>query len=174
MAVLYALKANQLFDFTGTDSYSLKMVTHLIDMYIAARQQGEESLSLQQQLEKQMNIFFEESINNNELYFTCGIALDCKRIDIIQRIIEAAENKDEIIEYIKVIVNNPNVDYELKSEVFELICQSINTVDSNETQKIDIQNISECLVNKNDCEGFLKVFNTLSEEMKMQILLDYD
>ena len=178
-AVLYALKANKLFNFTGTDSYSLKMVTHLIDMYISARQIGEEKMNIQKELENQMNIFFNESIQNNELYFTCGIALDCKRVDIIKIILEKAEKKDEIIEYIKVILNNPNVDYQLKSEVFELICETVNdemdkSNEMNNERKFDIQNISECLVNKNDCEGFLKIFATLSEEMKMQILLDYD
>ncbi|GAB1220848.1 hypothetical protein ENUP19_0060G0027 [Entamoeba nuttalli] len=165
-AVNYALKADELFKFEGNDNYSVKMITHLIDMYIKERRQKKE---VDQLMEDKMNKFFKEAIEKEEEYLTIGIALDCRRVDVIKEILGKTKEKDEIIEYLKKITNSSSVDYSLKNEVMEIVSESLN-----EHSQIDLESISECWVKKNDGDGFMKMFNQLSEEMKMQVLLDYE
>ncbi|ELP93673.1 26S proteasome non-ATPase regulatory subunit, putative, partial [Entamoeba invadens IP1] len=165
-AVTYALRSGEYFHFTGNTDYANKMITHSIEMYITLKHTRK---SIPNELESVINTFFEEGIAANELYITIGIALDAQRVDVIKRVLEVASDKESLLKYLRRIMSDLEVNNTMKGSLMEVMSDCLLS-----QNQVDLQSISEFWMKTNDSDGFMTMFNKLNEEMKMQVLLDYD
>ncbi|KAL7712587.1 26S proteasome non-ATPase regulatory subunit 1-like protein [Entamoeba marina] len=89
-AVQHALEAGELFDFHCNSDYNNKIISTLVEVYITTRKEN-----------KVVPEKYELALEQQECYIALGVAMEAKRIDIIERALNCSSEKNAIIEYIK-------------------------------------------------------------------------
>ena len=149
------------------NDYEKKMVFTLINNYIELRKLDKE---IPIKLNSIVDSFFENSLNGDNKEEVIGIAIESRRIDIIQKIIENTIRPVELINKIKEILDKINVDYKFKTQLLELFTKE--AMKNPETG--NIESMTDLWLGIKDVDGLVKLLNTMPEDVAAQILLDYE
>uniref|UniRef100_A0A1I8HYZ4 26S proteasome non-ATPase regulatory subunit 1 n=1 Tax=Macrostomum lignano TaxID=282301 RepID=A0A1I8HYZ4_9PLAT len=107
-SLFFALHADELFDIDDSAEYVETIVCKCIDRYIKNRvaQIDEEVTELDERdeqirakLEGVINRMFERCFEHRQFKHAVGIAIDMRRLDILERCVQLTSNKDELLNY---------------------------------------------------------------------------
>ncbi|KAJ2646999.1 proteasome regulatory particle base subunit [Coemansia sp. RSA 1250] len=89
-ALNFALGAGKLFDLDDTSAYVQTVVNHAIDTYIA-RRSAEDSQDIDSRLEAIVERMFERCFEMNEYVQVIGIAIETRRLDVLERALASGD-----------------------------------------------------------------------------------
>uniref|UniRef100_A0A5S6R326 26S proteasome non-ATPase regulatory subunit 1 n=1 Tax=Trichuris muris TaxID=70415 RepID=A0A5S6R326_TRIMR len=110
-ALLFAIAAEELFEVDANSEYVTTVVARAIDMYAMSRKENKEAMAFLQQkamtdrLEALINRIFEGCFARKEYKAIVGVAIETRRLDVLQRALDETEDKLELITYcIKAVI----------------------------------------------------------------------
>lgn len=136
-AVDYALESGPYFDLNTRDQYTDTLVGKCIDRYIAQRQKNYEAKDPADKIEinpKLTNIIekiFDRSVSEKEFRMGLGIALDSRRTDKIEKILEADQYSSETLDYLTKTVLTSVKSRAFRIEALKIVVQAYGKRDKN-------------------------------------------
>jgi len=104
-AMEYALKAEEYFDISNHNEFVDTLIAKCIDEYIRLRQQHFEKRNkgpelISKELENIVERMFNRCFEDKEYKQAVGIALEARRLDILERCVKQSEQQKELLAYI--------------------------------------------------------------------------
>ncbi|CDW54296.1 26S proteasome non ATPase regulatory subunit 1 [Trichuris trichiura] len=110
-ALLFAIGAEELFDVDANSEYVNTVVARAIDTYALSRKEGAEPVPFLQEkkmasrLQDLINRIFEGCFARKEYKAIVGVAIETRRLDVLQRALDETDEKLELITYcIKAVI----------------------------------------------------------------------
>uniref|UniRef100_A0A0N4ZZ09 26S proteasome non-ATPase regulatory subunit 1 n=1 Tax=Parastrongyloides trichosuri TaxID=131310 RepID=A0A0N4ZZ09_PARTI len=147
-ALEFALKAEDTFLLTPRkasiqngpqdEQYINKVVEQALDTYKNLRGKGQ---LIKEDLEKLVNRIFETNLNKKEYSFVIGLALETKRLDMIETSIKSAEEKQGVLSDTVRKVVEVDIDVAFRGQVLDLLFNMFSTM-----AEPDFSSMCQCLL----------------------------
>ncbi|ORY86168.1 armadillo-type protein [Protomyces lactucae-debilis] len=156
----YALGAGDLFDLKSHDEYVETIIAHCIDSFIAENaarySEGDKAGKADSRLSEVVSTMLQQCYRDKEFKQAIGIALESKRLDILETII--GESKDDnLLPYILETCIATVSDLKFRDEVTAALLEHLNN-----QMRPDYPNIIKCIVMLDDDAKALKILLALS------------
>ncbi|KAJ1514499.1 proteasome regulatory particle base subunit [Coelomomyces lativittatus] len=168
-STIFALGAGDLLDLNTKSEFVDTIIARCIDRYISERIQSCENENAMvvsdPGLEKVVEWVFSRCFAEKEFQQAIGIAIESRRIDIIQKAINAGD-KCELLKYILgcslTFIQNQG----FRSQVLRLLVQTYSELD-----EPDYFSMCICFVNLDDPKGCAEILNTLIQKSEKHYLI---
>lgn len=171
-ALTFALGAGNLVDVSQKSEYVETIISQCIDKYIALRNQdsGEE---IDPRLQNVVERMFQRCIDDGEYKQAIGIALESKRLDVIEDVISKG-NPHELLAFVVEVSMTLVQNLQFRNQVLRLLVKLYNNL-----EEPDYVSVSQCLVHLNDpasCATMLKdlVSKNTDESLLMAYQIAFD
>lgn len=166
-ALTFALGAGNLVDVSQKSEYVETIISQCIDKYIALRNQdsGEE---IDPRLQSVVERMFQRCIDDGEYKQAIGIALESKRLDVIEDVISKG-NPHELLSFVVEVSMTLVQNLQFRNQVLRLLVKLYNNL-----EEPDHVSVSQCLVHLNDpasCAVMLK--DLVSKNTDDSLLMAY-
>lgn len=108
----------------------------------------------------------QKSINKGDFKQVLGIAIECKRVDLIKTVLNL-ENQKDLVNYIFDIAINYVLNYEFKHELITIVIQYLNQKITKDIK--DYTTLAQSYFILNQHESFAKLIHNLVLENKIPI-----
>ena len=108
----------------------------------------------------------QKSINKGDFKQVLGIAIECKRVDLIKTVLNL-ENQKDLVNYIFDIAINYVLNYEFKHELITIVIQYLNQKITKDIK--DYTTLAQSYFILNQHESFAKLIHNLVLENKIHI-----
>ncbi|RCI03339.1 26S proteasome non-ATPase regulatory subunit 1, partial [Rhizopus stolonifer] len=153
-SLTFALGAGQSFDLSESSEYVTTIISKCIDKYIHLRTSVEAlSETIDPRLQDIVERMFQRCAEDHEYEQAIGIALESRRLDVIQSIIQK-QGGQELLAYVLEVCMTLVQNLEFRNQVLRLLVNLYKTLENP-----DYISISQCLVHLNDfsaCADMLK------------------
>ncbi|TPX45587.1 hypothetical protein SeMB42_g03942 [Synchytrium endobioticum] len=169
----FALKAGELFDPSVKTEYVETIVSKCIDKFIAERTQQHENptagMKVDKDLEDVVERMFQRCYNDKEYRQAIGIALESRRLDVIERacLLDPTQTKDllvYVLESSMTLVQHIT----FRNEVLRLLVRLYKSL-----PEPDYFSMSQCLVHLDDYESTAELLKTLVRMDEKHSLIAY-
>ncbi|OBZ82826.1 26S proteasome non-ATPase regulatory subunit 1 [Choanephora cucurbitarum] len=172
-SLTFALGAGQSFDLTETSEYVTTIISKCIDKYIHLRTSVDAlSESIDPRLQDIVERMFQRCADDQEYEQAIGIALESRRLDVIQSIIQK-QGGQELLSYVLEVCMTLVQNLEFRNQVLRLLVDLYKTL-----KNPDYISISQCLVHLNDSSSCADMLKSLVEQknelMAYQISFDLE
>ncbi|KAG1151716.1 hypothetical protein G6F37_010932 [Rhizopus arrhizus] len=168
----FALGAGQYFDVSDTSEYVTTIISKCIDKYISLRASPENIEQVDSRLQDIVERMFQRCADDGEYEQAIGIALESRRLDIIELNIQKGD-ASQLLAYVLDVSMTLVQNLEFRNEVLRLLVNLYKKL-----EKPDYISISQCLVHLNDsnsCADMLKNLVEKNDElMAYQISFDLE
>ncbi|EIE88462.1 hypothetical protein G6F46_008395 [Rhizopus delemar] len=168
----FALGAGQYFDVSDTSEYVTTIISKCIDKYISLRASPENMEQVDSRLQDIVERMFQRCADDGEYEQAIGIALESRRLDIIELNIQKGD-ANQLLAYVLDVSMTLVQNLEFRNEVLRLLVNLYKKL-----EKPDYISISQCLVHLNDpnsCADMLKNLVEKNDElMAYQISFDLE
>lgn len=139
-----ALEAGDYFAIMERSKYVETVISKCIDMYISKRVQlseGDKSVVIDPKLEDIVNKMFERCFIDKEWYQAIGLALEARRLDVVERaIVEDSKDIEKKLNYTYKIAQDVIDSKEFRTDVLNLLVKLYERGDG----KVDYYNLTKC------------------------------
>lgn len=151
------MEAKELLDLNRRDQFVDKIIAKAVDRYSAIQTNNhsareEDKLAMDPNLESFVNNIFEATISSpKDAKLVAGIAIEARRLDIVERVIKSSSNVSGLLDYIFELSQKGLQSKVFKNELVELILRSYSQRDtSSQVSRNESWNICYCyfLLNK--------------------------
>ncbi|CAD5229029.1 unnamed protein product [Bursaphelenchus okinawaensis] len=178
-ALQLALNAGELFSLTPRkasqllgpqdDLYVDKIVEQALDEYKVSRRTG---ASVSPALEALINRVFEKTLANKEFRFVIGLALDTRRIDMMERAVKAADDQTNVLTETVGKILESQLDRKFRGQALDSVFRLFS-----EMKEPDFVSMCQCLIKlekPSDVAGILRrlISNEKGELLAFQIAFD--
>ncbi|KAI8097880.1 armadillo-type protein [Gilbertella persicaria] len=172
-SLTFALGAGQSFDLSESSEYVTTIISKCIDKYIHLRTSVEAlSETIDPRLQDIVERMFQRCAEDHEYEQAIGIALESRRLDVIQSIIQK-QGGQELLAYVLEVCMTLVQNLEFRNQVLRLLVNLYKTLENP-----DYISISQCLVHLNDfsaCADMLKhLVEKDNELMAYQVSFDLE
>ncbi|KAI8327260.1 armadillo-type protein [Blakeslea trispora] len=172
-SLTFALGAGQSFDLTETSEYVTTIISKCIDKYIHLRTSVDAlSESIDPRLQDIVERMFQRCADDQEYEQAIGIALESRRLDVIQSIVQK-KGGQELLSYVLEACMTLVQNLEFRNQVLRLLVDLYKTL-----KNPDYISISQCLVHLNDSQSCADMLKSLVEQenelMAYQISFDLE
>ncbi|ORE11727.1 26S proteasome regulatory complex, non-ATPase subcomplex, Rpn2/Psmd1 subunit [Rhizopus microsporus var. microsporus] len=171
-SLTFALGAGKHFDVADSSEYVTTIISKCIDKYIYLRTSPENTEPVDPRLEAIVERMFQRCADDGEYEQAIGIALESRRLDIIESTIMKG-NPSQLLAYVLDVSMTLVQNLEFRNEVLRLLVNLYKKL-----EKPDYISISQCLVHLNDttsCANMLKGLIEKNDElMAYQISFDLE
>ncbi|KAG1171516.1 hypothetical protein G6F70_002255 [Rhizopus microsporus] len=171
-SLTFALGAGKHFDVADSSEYVTTIISKCIDKYIHLRTSPENTEPVDPRLEAIVERMFQRCADDGEYEQAIGIALESRRLDIIESTILKG-NPSQLLAYVLDVSMTLVQNLEFRNEVLRLLVNLYKKL-----EKPDYISISQCLVHLNDttsCANMLKSLVEKNDElMAYQISFDLE
>ncbi|KAI8977190.1 armadillo-type protein [Mycotypha africana] len=173
-SLTFALGAGEAFDLSESSEYVTTMISKCIDKYITLRSESEDPDSaVDPRLEDIVERMFQRCVDDCEFEQAIGIALESRRLDIVEAMIKRGEDSNKLLSYVLDVSMTLVQNLEFRNEVLRLLVDLYTSLENP-----DYISISQCLVHLNDpssCAVMLKeLIEDSNELMAQQISFDLE
>lgn len=168
-SVTFALGAGERLNFEGTDEYTLTILSKCIDKYTADRQAGNEA---DVKLVLVMERVFQRCMTAKQYRQTAGIALETRRMDILEKAITESGDLNGMLDYVFKCVMRLITDVDFRDLVLKLLAK-LYTAQPNP----DYMNICRCWIFLNDgaaCAGLIGKLLKTADGLAMAYQVSFD
>uniref|UniRef100_A0A1I7RR16 26S proteasome non-ATPase regulatory subunit 1 n=1 Tax=Bursaphelenchus xylophilus TaxID=6326 RepID=A0A1I7RR16_BURXY len=177
-ALQLALNAGELFSLTPRkaslllgpqdDLYVDKIVEQALDEYKVSRRTG---VMVNSSLEALINRIFEKTLANREYRFVIGLALDTRRIDMMERAVKAAEDQTSVLTETVGKILESQLDRKFRGQALDSVFRLFS-----EMKEPDFVSMCQCLIKlekPEDVSGILRrLLANNNELLAFQIAFD--
>eukprot|EP01125_Pyxidicula_operculata_P007230 TRINITY_DN2459_c0_g1_i1.p1 TRINITY_DN2459_c0_g1~~TRINITY_DN2459_c0_g1_i1.p1 ORF type:complete len:930 (-),score=94.57 TRINITY_DN2459_c0_g1_i1:58-2847(-) len=135
----YALIADELFDINDDSEYVTTITAKFIDEYAIASSKTDQDID--SNLSAIVERMFHRCLNDKEFKQAVGMAIECKRLDIITKAIKQSPIVSDMLEYCYQVCTNLVSSREFKKKVLETLVSIYQ-----EEQVADYASMTRCLV----------------------------
>ncbi|CEG67339.1 Putative 26S proteasome regulatory subunit N2 [Rhizopus microsporus] len=171
-SLTFALGAGKHFDVADSSEYVTTIISKCIDKYIHLRTSPENTEPVDPRLEAIVERMFQRCADDGEYEQAIGIALESRRLDIIESTILKG-NPSQLLAYVLDVSMTLVQNLEFRNEVLRLLVNLYKKL-----EKPDYISISQCLVHLNDTTSCAKMLKSLIEKndelMAYQISFDLE
>ncbi|KAH8555091.1 armadillo-type protein [Umbelopsis sp. PMI_123] len=176
-ALTFALGAGNLVDISQKSEYIETIISQCIDKYIAlrSRAQDDQSEDIDPRLQNIVERMFQRCIDDGEYKQAIGIALESKRLDVVEDVISKG-NPHELLSFVIEVSMTLVQNLQFRNQVLRLLVKLYQNLD-----EPDYVSVSQCLVHLNDpaaCSDMLKTLVTKNTDesllMAYQIAFDLE
>ncbi|CAG8526274.1 17299_t:CDS:10 [Acaulospora morrowiae] len=147
-SLTFALGAGDLFDASSKSEYVETIISKCIDKYIALRVQQFESGSSGQEIDSRLQDvverMFKRCYDDGEFKQAIGIALEARRLDVIEQIISKGQ-ASELLSYVLEVSMTLVLNLDFRNKVLRLLVKLYQNL-----EEPDYVSISQCFVHLND------------------------
>lgn len=173
-ALTYALGAGNMFDIEADSEYVKTVVATCIDEYIRLKREAfveKKDAIIDPRLKEIVESMFERCFGDGQYKHALGIALESRRLDIIQKSIKTSGDAPLLLEYCFGLCQNVVMDRKFRHEVFAKMVEMYK-----ELPKPDYINMCQCLLFLGDHVAVAKVLLDLLDKgnilMAFQVAFD--
>ncbi|KAG1473109.1 hypothetical protein G6F56_001140 [Rhizopus delemar] len=170
-SLTFALGAGQHFDVSDNSEYVTTIISKCIDKYIHLRTL-ENTEPVDSRLQDIVERMFQRCADDGEYEQAIGIALESRRLDIVESNIRKGD-ADKLLAYVLDVSMTLIQNLEFRNEVLRLLVNLYKTL-----EKPDYISISQCLVHLDDSESCAQLLKSLVEKdnelMAYQISFDLE
>ncbi|KAG2187164.1 hypothetical protein INT44_004836 [Umbelopsis vinacea] len=174
-ALTFALGAGNLVDVSQKSEYIETIISQCIDKYIAlrSRAQDDQSEDVDPRLQSIVERMFQRCIDDGEYKQAIGIALESKRLDVVEDVISKG-NPHELLSFVIEVSMTLVQNLQFRNEVLRLLVKLYQNLD-----EPDYVSVSQCLVHLNDpaaCSNMLEtlVAKNTDESLLMAYQIAFD
>ncbi|KAI8582370.1 hypothetical protein K450DRAFT_228638 [Umbelopsis ramanniana AG] len=174
-ALTFALGAGNLVDVSQKSEYIETIISQCIDKYIAlrSRAQDDQSEDVDPRLQSIVERMFQRCIDDGEYKQAIGIALESKRLDVVEDVISKG-NPHELLSFVIEVSMTLVQNLQFRNEVLRLLVKLYQNLD-----EPDYVSVSQCLVHLNDpaaCSNMLEtlVAKNTDESLLMAFQIAFD
>ncbi|EIE78825.1 hypothetical protein G6F46_002133 [Rhizopus delemar] len=171
-SLTFALGAGQYFDVSDTSEYITTIISKCIDKYIHFRTSPENTEQVDSRLQDIVERMFQRCADDGEYEQAIGIALESRRLDIIESNIQKGD-ANQLLAYVLDVSMTLVQNLEFRNEVLRLLVNLYKKL-----EKPDYISISQCLVHLNDSSSCAEMLKSLVEKnnelMAYQISFDLE
>jgi len=154
-ALTFALGAGNLVDISQKSEYIETIISQCIDKYIALREQDDQSEDVDPRLQSIVERMFQRCIDDGEYKQAIGIALESKRLDVVEDVISKG-NPHELLSFVIEVSMTLVQNLQFRNEVLRLLVKLYQNLD-----EPDYVSVSQCLVHLNDPAACAHMLETL-------------
>ncbi|GAM28697.1 hypothetical protein SAMD00019534_118730 [Acytostelium subglobosum LB1] len=162
----YALASGQLFNVLAKSEYVESILYKFIDEYIKLRNQS--AATIDPRLEAIVMGMFERCFKEGSYKQALGIAIESKRLDIIERSIAQSGNVQSMLSYCLNICNTIVSNKTFRQAVLAILVKLYLTL-----ERPDYSSISQCLIFLGDAPQIATILLTLLKKDDDSLLLSY-
>ncbi|CAO3669707.1 unnamed protein product [Umbelopsis vinacea] len=171
-ALTFALGAGNLVDVSQKSEYVETIISQCIDKYIALRS-GDQDDAIDPRLQNIVERMFQRCIDDGEYKQAIGIALESKRLDVVEDVISKG-NPHELLSFVIEVSMTLVQNLQFRNEVLRLLVKLYLNL-----EEPDYVSVSQCLVHLNDpaaCSDMLKdlVSKNTDESLLMAYQIAFD
>ncbi|KAG1181194.1 hypothetical protein G6F65_007442 [Rhizopus arrhizus] len=171
-SLTFALGAGQYFDVSDSSEYITTIISKCIDKYIHFRTSPENTEQVDSRLQDIVERMFQRCADDGEYEQAIGIALESRRLDIIESNIQKGD-ANQLLAYVLDVSMTLVQNLEFRNEVLRLLVNLYKKL-----EKPDYISISQCLVHLNDSSSCAEMLKSLVEKnnelMAYQISFDLE
>ena len=156
-----ALESGEKFDIMERSQYVDTVISKCIDMYVQQRvrqSEGDDSVQIDQKLEEIVNKMFDRCFFDHEWNQAIGIAIDSRRLDIVEKAIQQSGNIEEKLEYTYRITEEVITNKEFRNDVLNLL---VKLYEQQGDGQLDYYNLTKCQFFLKAPEAAAKVLSNL-------------
>lgn len=130
-ALTYALAAGDLFDVEDDSEYVQTVIATCIDEYIRLKREAFEEkkdAEIDPRLQEIVERMFERCFMDGQYKHAVGIALESRRLDILQKAIQTSQNVAPLLKYSFGLCQNVVMDRKFRHAVFSKLVQMYQTL----------------------------------------------
>ncbi|KAI8983856.1 armadillo-type protein [Pilobolus umbonatus] len=169
-SLTFALGAGKSFDLTDSSEYVATIISKCIDKYIHLRTSSDNTID--PRLQDIVERMFQRCADDYEYEQAIGIALESKRLDVVNSIIQKGDS-GKLLSYVLDVCMTLVQNLEFRNEVLRLLVELYKSL-----KNPDYISISQCLVHLNDpisCANMLQgLIEKKDELMAYQISFDLE
>ncbi|GAB5594033.1 proteasome regulatory particle base subunit [Umbelopsis nana] len=174
-ALTFALGAGNLFDVSQKSEYVDTIISQCIDKYIALRSgdHDDSSQDIDPRLQNIVERMFQRCLDDREYKQAIGIALESKRLDVVEDVISKG-NPHELLSFVIDVSMTLVQNLQFRNQVLRLLVKLYLNL-----EEPDYVSVSQCLVHLNDpaaCADMLKdlVSKNVDESLLMAYQIAFD
>eukprot|EP01133_Synstelium_polycarpum_P014174 gene14174-16710_t len=166
----YALSSGPLFNVLSKGEYIETLLYKFIDEYIKLRNQGEGKTAtpIDPRLESIVMGMFERCFKEGSFKQALGIAMEAKRLDIIERAIADSGNMQSMLSYCLNICNQIVSNRHFRQSVMSILVKLYLSL-----EKPDYISITQCLIFLGDAQEIASILIALVKKDEESLLLAY-
>lgn len=170
-ALTYALGAGTLFDINEQSEYVQTLLARCLDLYIAARTAPAENDSAPQidpRLTAIVERMFERCLHDGQYEQAIGVALEVRRLDLLETAIKASPDASAILKYSLQVCQRLVIQRSFRQEVLKLLIRLCEAA-----PEPDWVNICQCLMFLDNASEVAKILHRLLHSSTDDVLLAY-
>lgn len=143
-AVKLALESGDKFNIMERSQYVDTVISKCMDMYIEQRvkiSEGDNTIEIDKNLEDIVNKMFDRCFSDREWNQAIGLALDARRLDVVEYAIEQSGDIEGKLTYTYQITENIIVNKEFRNDVLNLL---VRLYEKQGEGKLDYYNLTKC------------------------------
>jgi len=186
-AMDYALRAEDQFNIRDSTEYAVTIVNQCIDQYTKLKQEeynakalGEMLPEIDPRLEEIVNRVIED-LNPTQYKTAVGIAIQTRRLDVLERTIKEAVNSNEVVSYCTNMCARVIQHKGLREDILRLLVKLHSDLDHSQLNGIsqpDYINICQCLIYLNNpsavAEILIKLLNGNVDQLSLAYQIGFD
>merc|ERR1719457_364949 len=186
-AMDYALRAEDQFNIRDSTEYAVTIVNQCIDQYTKLKQEeynakatGEMLPEIDPRLEEIVNRVIED-LNPTQYKTAVGIAIQTRRLDVLERTIKEAGNSNEVVSYCTNMCARVIQHKGLREDILRLLVKLHSDLDHSQLNGIsqpDYINICQCLIYLNNpsavAEILIKLLNGNVDQLSLAYQIGFD
>ncbi|GMR32150.1 hypothetical protein PMAYCL1PPCAC_02345, partial [Pristionchus mayeri] len=168
-ALTLALSAGELFSLTPREGsavvgqqdeqYVNRIIEEALDTYKTAKRNG---AAIDARLEALINRLFERNLKKKDLRYVIGLAIDTRRVDMIETAIKAADDQSVLLTETVASVLEGQIDTGLRHQILSLLLKMFC-----ELEQPDFVNVCQCLIKLEKPADVADIIDKLiSQDMK--------
>ncbi|ORX50506.1 26S proteasome regulatory complex, non-ATPase subcomplex, Rpn2/Psmd1 subunit [Hesseltinella vesiculosa] len=174
-SLIFALGAGKKFDLSEKSEYVDTIISKCIDKYISLRQQEPNAENVEEidpRLQDIVERMFQRCAQDGEYEQAIGIALEARRLDVVQAMIQKG-NPSKLLPYVQEVSMTLVQHLEFRNQVLQTLVSLYQNL-----EEPDFISVNQCLVHLNDPQAAAEVLQDLIEKknelMAYQIAFDLE
>ncbi|XP_065313173.1 26S proteasome non-ATPase regulatory subunit 1-like isoform X2 [Gordionus sp. m RMFG-2023] len=172
-ALNYALEAGKLFNVNDTSEYVTTMISECLDFYIKHRLNNFDNIATLETIDirivKLVDDMFQRCLDSGKFKQAIGIALEARRLDIIQKALIESDNVEELLNHTFLMA----LSYIQNLTFLKMVLRELVNIYMSQNVPHYI-NICQCLIYLNDTQSLSNILiKLLKSKNKKDILIAY-